>query len=99
MEEEIVKPKTYVLVWAALMVLTATTAWVSHLDLAPFNGVIALLIAFTKASLVVLFFMHLYYSSKLTKLVLLAALLWFAILLFITMSDYLARGWLSYPSQ
>lgn len=99
MEEDIVKPKTYVLVWGALMVLTATTASIARIDLAPFNGVIALLIALTKASLVVLFFMHLYYGSRLLKLVLLAALLWFAILIFITMSDYLARGWLSSPGQ
>jgi cytochrome c oxidase subunit IV len=99
MAEDIVKPKTYVLVWAALMCLTATTAAVARLDLAPFNGVLALLIAFTKASLVVLFFMHLYYSSRLTKLVMLAALLWFAILMCITMSDYLTRGWLNYPAH
>jgi cytochrome c oxidase subunit 4 len=99
MAEDIVKPRVYVLVWVALMCLTGATAWIARVDLAPFNGVIALIIAFTKGTLVVLFFMHLYFSSKLTKVVMLAAMLWFAILLCITMSDYLTRGWMSYPQQ
>lgn len=99
MAEDIIKPKTYLAVWAALMLLTGATAWIAQIDIAPFNALIALLIAFTKASLVVIFFMHLYFSSRVTKLALLAAVLWLALLMCITMTDYLTRGWMSYAQQ
>jgi cytochrome c oxidase subunit 4 len=76
------------------MVLTATTTAVSFVDLGPWNTVVALAIAFFKATLVVLFFMHVKYSPRLTQITVGGGLLWLAILILITLSDFMTRGWL-----
>ena len=76
------------------MVLTATTTAVSFVDLGPWNTVVALAIAFLKATLVVLFFMHVKYSPRLTQITVGGGLLWLAILILITLSDFMTRGWL-----
>ena len=94
MSELVVPVKVYVAVFVTLLVMTATTTAVSGVDLGPWNTVVALAIAFFKASLVVLFFMHVKYSPRLTQLVILGALLWLAILLVLTFSDFASRGWL-----
>jgi len=92
--EHIVSGKTYFLVWAVLICLTVTTAAVSYVDLGGFNIVVALLIATLKGSLVVLFFMHAkYINVKATLLVILAGFFWLAILLLMTMTDYITRAW------
>lgn len=91
MSEHIVSKGVYFAVFAALMVFTAITVAVAFVDLGYFNNVVALGIAVTKATLVVLFFMHVRYSSKLTKLVIISGLFWLAILLIFTSSDYLTR--------
>jgi len=75
------------------MILTAVTVAVAYLDLGPLNTILALSIAVTKAALVILYFMHVRYSPSLTKLVVAGSFLWLFILLSITMSDYLSRGW------
>jgi cytochrome c oxidase subunit 4 len=62
-----------------------------------FNIVVALVIATIKATLVVLFFMHLYYSSKLTKVTVVAAIFFLFLLLALSMTDYLTRGWITNP--
>jgi cytochrome c oxidase subunit 4 len=82
----------YFAVFAALMVLTALTYGVATLDLGPLNDVVALAVAVTKAVLVVLFFMHVRHSTRMTKLTLVAGVFWLGILLALTLSDYLARG-------
>lgn len=92
MTEHITSVRTYFLVFAALMVLTAITVWVAFQDFGPWNDVVALTIAVIKASLVVLFFMHIYYSARLSKLVVVSGLLWLFILIGLTLSDYLSRG-------
>jgi cytochrome c oxidase subunit 4 len=84
----------YVMVFLALLVGTGLTVLVAGIDLGPFNDVAALVIAFTKATLVVLFFMHVRHSSKLTKLTVIAGLFWLFIMISMTLSDYLTRGWL-----
>jgi cytochrome c oxidase subunit 4 len=94
MSEHVVPRKVYFAVFAALLVLTATTTAVSFLDLGPWNTVVALAIAFLKATLVVLFFMHVKYSPRLTQIVIAGGLFWLAILLALTLSDFLSRGWL-----
>jgi cytochrome c oxidase subunit 4 len=94
MSEHIVPRKVYFAVFAALIVLTATTTAVSFLDLGPWNTVVALGIAFLKATLVVLFFMHVKYSPRLTQITVGGGLLWLAILILITLSDFMTRGWL-----
>jgi len=92
MAEQIIPPKTYVLVFTVLLVLTYTTYIVAFVDLGPWNVVVAMAIAIGKALLVALFFMHLRYSPKLTWIVTGGGLFWLGILLALTISDYLTRG-------
>ena len=82
----------YWLIWAVLIVATVLTAWISTVDLGVFNTVVALLIATCKALIVVLFFMHVKYTSeKMTKAVLLSAVFWLLLLLILSLSDYSTR--------
>ena len=92
MAEHIASRKMYVLVFVSLILLTALTTAVAYVNLGPFNTVVALLIAMVKASLVGMFFMHLKWSSHLARLAALAALFWFAILIALSLSDYLTRN-------
>ena len=94
MSEHIVQPKVYFAVFTALIVLTATTTAVSFIDLGPWNTVVALGIAFLKATLVVLFFMHVKYSPRLTQITIAGGLFWLAIMIALTLSDFMTRGWL-----
>jgi cytochrome c oxidase subunit IV len=89
----IVPPRVYVTILIALLVGTAITVGASFIDLGPLNPVIALAIAATKMVLVVLFFMHVKYSSKLTKLTVFAGLFTFLVLVGMTLSDYMTRAW------
>ena len=92
----IVPKSTYYLIFLALMVGTALTVGVSFMDLGPMNNVIMLTIAVVKATLVVLFFMHVKYSNHLTWAVVAGSVFWLLILLALTMNDYLTRTWLHY---
>jgi cytochrome c oxidase subunit IV len=84
----------YIAIGAILLVLTITTAAVAFVNLGPFNPVVALLIATIKATLVVLFFMHVKGASeKLTGVVVLSAFFFLAILLTLSLADYLTRSW------
>jgi len=87
----IVSPVTYLTIILILMALTGITVWAAFVNLDQFNIVVALVIATSKATLVVLFFMHAKYSPKRTQLVIVAGIFWLAILLFMTMSDYISR--------
>jgi cytochrome c oxidase subunit IV len=84
----VVPVTTYLLVFGALMVLTAVTVWVATIDFGSFNTVVAMAIAVTKASLVVLFFMHVKYSPKLTKLLVAASFIWLGLMILGTLVDY-----------
>jgi cytochrome c oxidase subunit 4 len=97
MAEHIESKKNYFLVFLALIVLTFVTTGIAYLDLGPLNTPLALIIAVMKMLLVALFFMHVRYSTRLTKLVLAGGLLWLAILLALTMSDYISRAWMAAP--
>lgn len=92
-------PRTYIAVFAALLVLTFTTVVVALADLGRVNDVVALGIAVTKMVLVILFFMHAKFSTRLTKLVVASAFVWLVILITFTLSDYLTRGWLGVPGK
>jgi len=92
MSEHIVSKTIYFLIFAALMVLTVVTYWVALYDFGQMNVVIALAVAVTKAVLVVLFFMHVRYSTRLTKIVVIAGFFWLAILVVLTLSDYFTRS-------
>jgi cytochrome c oxidase subunit 4 len=83
----------YYAVFAALMVGTALTVLVAFYDLGPLNNVLMLGIAMTKATLVILYFMHVRWSSRLTWVVAASGFVWLLILFGITMTDYLTRGW------
>jgi len=89
------KVKAYFLIFAALIALTTLTVWASTLHLAePWHLLVGLLIASAKAVLVILIFMHVYYSSRMTWVVVLGSLFWLIFLLIgITMTDYVSRGW------
>jgi cytochrome c oxidase subunit 4 len=93
MTERIVPIKVYAKVLIALLILTATTCAVSFIDLGKMNAVVALVIAFVKASLVALIFMHLRYSRHLFQIMAIGGLFWLGILIALTLSDFLTRGW------
>jgi cytochrome c oxidase subunit IV len=100
MAEMIVPKRTYVVVWAVLMCLTALTAGVSLINLGQWSTVIALVIAVAKASLVVAFFMHLLYEKqKMIWVWAAVSAVWLALLLLLTMNDYLTRGFLRVPGK
>jgi cytochrome c oxidase subunit 4 len=86
----VVPVPVYLGVFTALMVLTLVTVWAARQDFGAANTIVALGIAVTKAVLVILFFMHVKYSSRLVWLVVAAAFLWLAIMLGVTLSDYYA---------
>ena len=86
--------KTYFTVWGALLLGTYLTYRVAFIDLGPFNPVVALVIATTKALLVALFFMHLRNASeRLLKVVVTSTLFFLAILILLTLTDYVSRPW------
>src|SRR3954471_14173664 len=87
-------PKLYAMILIALVVGTVLTYEVAKVDLGIFNPVVALTIAVIKAVLVILFFMHVYYSSKLTKLTIAAGFFWLLIMITMSLSDYLTRHFL-----
>jgi len=89
-----VSPKSlYYLIFGTLMALTAVTVAVAFINIGILNFPLALGIAITKASLVILFFMHAKYSSRLTKLIVGGAFFFLGVLLMLTMTDYMSRGW------
>jgi len=90
--EHIVSSGLYWLIWAILVACTFLTAWIATIDLGPFNTVVALVIATFKASIVVLFFMHVKYTAeKMTKPILIAAVFWLILLLVLSLTDYSSR--------
>jgi cytochrome c oxidase subunit IV len=97
--EQIVSPKAYLLVFGALLSLLLITVAVGFIDLGLFNVIVALAIATAKALLIALYFMHLRYSDRLMWVVAAGGAFWLGILLTLTMSDYLTRGWIPIPGK
>jgi cytochrome c oxidase subunit 4 len=97
MSEHVTPKRMYFAIWAALLVLTYATVAVSRIDLGRLNTIAALTIAVAKALLVVLYFMHIRYSTRLTKLVLVGGFLWLALLIGLTTADVISRTWISLP--
>ncbi|MGH7428293.1 MAG: cytochrome C oxidase subunit IV family protein [Candidatus Methylomirabilaceae bacterium] len=93
MSGRILPQKTYYLVFAALLLLTLVTVEVAVFDMGLLNFPIALAISTCKALIVILYFMHLRYSSRLTWIVAGTGFFWLFILIALTMSDYLTRAW------
>jgi cytochrome c oxidase subunit 4 len=93
-ETHTISMRAYVAVFCALLVLTAVTVAVAFVDLGALNDVVAMGIASTKATLVLIYFMHVRYSSTLTRLSIVSGIVFFAILVFLTMSDVYTREFL-----
>jgi cytochrome c oxidase subunit 4 len=95
MSEHIVSRKIYFAIFGALMVGTALTVFAAFVDLDNIfhgaNTVVALTIAVFKATLVVLYFMHVRYSSRLTWVIVVAGIFWLSIMFVFTISDYMTR--------
>ena len=95
MSEHVVSVRLYVTIFLALMVLTAITVAIARVDLGVMNNVVAMTIAMAKAILVILFFMHVRYSTPLTWVVVVSGFFWLIVLIGLTMSDYISRGWMA----
>jgi cytochrome c oxidase subunit 4 len=93
MNAPIVSLKTYALVWGALLCLTLITTLIALVDLGPFTMLIAIGIATLKASLIASIFMHALFEAKLVKVVIAGAVVWFLIMMSLTLVDYATRGW------
>lgn len=91
-------PRTFLKVFIALLALTALTTGAAFVPLGPFNDAVALLIAASKATLVVLFFMNVRYSSRLTWAFAVAGFCWLAALLGLSATDFFTRHWIPSPS-
>ena len=92
-EHHITPPIVYVVIFGILLVLTGVTVGASFIEMGVFNPIVALAIGVVKATLVVLFFMGVKYSTKLTKLTVFAGLFTFLVLIGMTLSDYISRAW------
>ena len=93
MSEHIVPKRIYYTIFGILLFCTYLTVQIAFFDLGPLNVIAALTIAVFKVALVVLFFMHVKYSTRLTWAVVAGSIFWLGILLALTMGDYLTRGW------
>jgi cytochrome c oxidase subunit 4 len=91
MSAHVVPVRIYIAVFVALLALTALTTAVAFVDLGPGNVVLMLTIAVTKATLVVLYFMHVRYSSRLTWIVVSSGFLWLGVMILFTLSDFVTR--------
>ena len=92
-EHHIVGPKTYAIIFVTLLTFTGITVAAAFVNLGIFNPIVALAIASTKAVIVILFFMHVFYQSKLIKMTVGAGFFTFLALIIMTLSDYISRAW------
>jgi cytochrome c oxidase subunit 4 len=92
-EHHVVTPLQYGMVFGALLIGTILTVVAARIDMGLFNPIIALGIACTKAVIVILFFMHVKYQSKLVKLTVMCGFFTFLVLITMTLSDYISRAW------
>jgi cytochrome c oxidase subunit 4 len=100
--------RTYLLVFLALMALTFLTVGAAHVNIAhhlpgqmtdAINDAVAMIIAVTKATLVILFFMHVWHSARLNKVVVWSSFLFLLILFAFSLADYFTRGWIGVPGK
>lgn len=91
--------RVYVTIFAALLLFTGITVFVAHQDYGALNTPVALAIAITKGSLVVMFFMGVRYNTPLTKVVVLSGFFWLLILFGLGLNDYLTRAWIGVPGR
>lgn len=94
-----VSPKIYGFTFIALLLLLAVSFGIAHLRLGPWGVVAGVAIAAIKALLVALYFMHIRYTSGFLRVAAAAGVFWLGVLIVLTLSDYLSRGWLLLPSH
>jgi cytochrome c oxidase subunit IV len=102
MSQHILPVRTYVQVFVALLVLLFATVGAAYIPLGPLQFPVAMTIAVAKTVLIILFFMHLLHSHRLTAVVAMAAFLWLGVMIALTLGDYLSRyprGWLDIPGK
>ncbi len=99
MSGPVVSRKTYVFTWLGLLGLTLLTTLLGFINMGPFSMVAAVGIATMKAALIAGFFMHALYDSKLVRVIICGAVIWFLILVSLTLGDYMTRGWLPWPGK
>ncbi len=99
MTHHIIAVRTYLIIYFALIAFLFATVGASFLPSTAPHLLIAMTIATIKAVLIILFFMHVYYSNRLTWIVAVASLLWLTLLLAFTLADYFSRGWLDIPGK
>jgi cytochrome c oxidase subunit IV len=99
MSQPTVSIRTYAFTWIGLLAFTLLTSFVALVDLGRYSIVIGLVIALMKASLIAAFFMHALYDSKLVRVILGGGVVWFLILISLTIADYLTRGWVPFPGR
>ncbi len=92
-EHHIITPVTYSIVFVTLLIFTGVTVGAAYIDLGIFNPIVALAIACFKAVIVILFFMHVKYQSRLVKMTVAAGFFTFLILITMTLTDYMSRAW------
>jgi cytochrome c oxidase subunit 4 len=99
MKQHISSIQTNVTVFVVLLVLLFATVGAAHLPLGLLHFPTAMAIAAAKAVLIVVYFMHVKYSHRLTAVIAVASLLWLSIMIGLTLTDYLSRGWLDIPGK
>jgi cytochrome c oxidase subunit IV len=99
MKEASVSIKTYTFTWLSLLALTLITTLIGFVDLGVFTMVIAVGIAALKAATIAAIFMHALLEAKLVKVVIAGGMVWFLIMVTLTMSDYVTRGWVPFPGK
>ncbi len=95
-QHHITSTVTYFVIFGILLVLTTFTVVVAFVDLGILNTTVALAIAVLKATLVILYFMHLRYSTRLTWVIMICSVTILGILFVLTLTDYLSRNWVTY---
>ena len=99
MSEHITSVKSYLTVYVILMALLLLTVGAAFVDLGPFNFPTSMAIAVVKAVFIILIFMHVKHNEPLVKVFAVAAFLWLAILIALSLADYFSRGWLNIPGK
>lgn len=99
MSQSTVSVKTYTFTVLALLALTLLTSLLALVDLGKFSFIAGVAIAAVKASLIASFFMHALYETKLVRVVIAGGVIWFLIMISLTIGDYLTRGWMPFPGK
>lgn len=99
MKAHSVSARTYLFTWISLLGLTLLTTLLAFIDLGWFSTFLAVGLATVKASLIAAFFMHVLFDSKTVKVIMTGGIIWFLILVTLTLGDYITRGWIPFPGK